>query len=46
MFFLMGSLIVMVCVFGGFIMMGGHIDVLMQPMELLIMIRPPTGRSR
>ncbi len=31
-----GTLIVIVSVLGGYIMMGGHIEVLIQPMELLI----------
>ncbi len=31
-----GGVMVLVCVIGGFIFMGGHLDVLMQPMEFVI----------
>ena len=33
---LIGAVIVVICVFGGYLMEGGHIEVLIQPIELLI----------
>lgn len=36
MLLIVGALIVVVCVIGGYIMMGGHIEVLIQPLELVI----------
>ena len=33
---IVGSLIVFICVFGGFLLEGGHIEVLVQPIEMLI----------
>ncbi len=36
MLLIVGALTVIICVFGGFIMMGGHIAVLIQPFELVI----------
>ena len=38
-----GSLIVIVCVLGGFIMMGGHIAILMQPVEFIIIVGASVG---
>jgi chemotaxis protein MotA len=36
MLLIIGAITVTVCVFGGFIMMGGHIEILIQPFELVI----------
>jgi hypothetical protein len=36
MLLIIGAITVVVCVFGGLIMMGGHIEVLTQPFELVI----------
>jgi chemotaxis protein MotA len=36
MFLIIGAVVVIVCVFGGYVAMGGHLDVLMQPFELVI----------
>jgi len=33
---IVGAAVVMICVFGGYLMEGGHIEVLIQPIELLI----------
>ena len=35
---IVGSLTVIICVVGGFIMMGGHIEILIQPVEFIIII--------
>lgn len=36
MLLIVGSIVVLVCVFGGYMAMGGHLDVLWQPFELVI----------
>jgi chemotaxis protein MotA len=36
MFLIIGCVVVIVCVLGGYVAMGGHLDVLMQPFELVI----------
>ncbi|MEE8214683.1 MAG: motility-associated protein, partial [Alphaproteobacteria bacterium] len=36
MFFIVGVVIVIVCVFGGYVALGGHMYVLWQPFELVI----------
>jgi chemotaxis protein MotA len=36
MFFIIGAVIVVGCVFGGYLLSGGHIEVLIQPFEVLI----------
>ena len=36
MLLIVGTITVLVCVFGGFVMMGGHLEVLIQPFELVI----------
>jgi chemotaxis protein MotA len=38
-----GSLTVIICVVGGFIMMGGHIEILIQPIELIIIVGASLG---
>lgn len=36
MFIIIGAVVVVVCVFGGYVALGGHLAVLMQPFELVI----------
>lgn len=36
MFLIIGTVVVFVCVLGGYVAMGGHLEVLMQPFELVI----------
>ncbi len=43
MFFIVGSVVVMVSVFGGYVAMGGHLEVLMQPFEGVIIIGAAIG---
>jgi chemotaxis protein MotA len=43
MLLIVGSLIVVVCVIGGFVMMGGHIAILMQPVEFIIIVGASVG---
>ena len=38
MLLIVGSLTVIICVVGGFIMMGGHIEILIQPVEFIIIV--------
>ena len=38
MLLIVGSLTVIICVGGGFIMMGGHIEILIQPVEFIIIV--------
>ena len=38
-----GSLTVFICVIGGFVMMGGHVAILMQPVEFIIIIGAAVG---
>ena len=38
-----GSLMVIICVIGGFVMMGGHIEVLIQPVEFIIIVGASLG---
>ena len=38
-----GSLTVFICVIGGFVMMGGHVAILMQPVEFIIIIGAAIG---
>ena len=43
MLLIVGSLTVMICVVGGFIMMGGHIETLIQPVEIIIIVGASVG---
>ena len=43
MLFISGVLVVLVCVFGGYVAMGGHIDVLWQPFEFVIILGAAIG---
>jgi chemotaxis protein MotA len=43
MFVIIGYLVILGCVFGGFLLAGGHLGVLMQPVEVLIIIGSATG---
>ncbi len=43
MLLIIGGLTVIVCVIGGFIMMGGHIEILIQPVEFIIIIGASVG---
>ncbi|MFO1189670.1 MAG: flagellar motor stator protein MotA [Alphaproteobacteria bacterium] len=36
MFFIIGTIVVIICVFGGYVAMGGHLEVLVQPFEFVI----------
>jgi chemotaxis protein MotA len=40
---IIGIVIVFVCVIGGYVMMGGHLEVLMQPFEALIILGAAAG---
>ena len=40
---IIGSLTVVVCVVGGFVMMGGHIEILIQPVEFIIIVGASIG---
>jgi chemotaxis protein MotA len=40
---IVGIVIIFVCVIGGYIMMGGHLEVLMQPFEALIILGAAAG---
>jgi chemotaxis protein MotA len=43
MFFIIGSVVVLGCVFGGYVANGGHLGVLWQPFELLIILGAAIG---
>ncbi|PPR20222.1 MAG: Motility protein A [Alphaproteobacteria bacterium MarineAlpha10_Bin2] len=43
MLLIVGSLTVIICVVGGFIMMGGHIEILIQPVEFIIIVGASVG---
>jgi chemotaxis protein MotA len=43
MFVIIGYVIILGCVLGGFLMAGGHLGVLMQPVEVLIIVGAATG---
>ncbi|MDD2758977.1 MAG: flagellar motor stator protein MotA [Methylomonas sp.] len=43
MFVIIGYLVILGCVLGGFLIAGGHIGVLMQPVEVLIIVGAATG---
>ena len=43
MLLIVGSLIVVVSVIGGFVMMGGHIEILIQPVEFIIIVGASVG---
>jgi len=43
MFVIIGTVVVIACVMGGYIMGGGHLDVLWQPLEFLIICGAATG---
>ena len=43
MFFIIGSVVVVACVFGGYLLNGGHLGVLFQPFELLIILGAAVG---
>ena len=43
MLLIVGSLTVIICVVGGFIMMGGHIEILIQPVEFIIIVGASIG---
>lgn len=43
MLLIVGSVVVIVCVIGGFIAMGGHLEVLMQPFEFVIIVGAAVG---
>ena len=40
---IVGSLTVVICVIGGFVMMGGHIEILIQPVEFIIIVGASVG---
>jgi flagellar motor component MotA len=40
---IIGSLAVVVCVVGGFVMMGGHIETLIQPVKFIIVVGASIG---
>ena len=40
---IVGSLTFIICVVGGFIMMGGHIEILIQPVEFIIIVGASIG---
>jgi chemotaxis protein MotA len=41
--FIIGLVVVIVCLFGSFVMMGGHLDVLWQPFEYVIILGSAIG---
>jgi chemotaxis protein MotA len=43
MLLIVGGLTVFICVIGGFIMMGGHIEILIQPVEFIIIVGASVG---
>ena len=43
MFLIIGSVVVIACVFGGYIANGGHMVVLFQPFEVLIIVGAAVG---
>jgi chemotaxis protein MotA len=43
MFFIIGSIVVIVCVFGGYLANGGHMHVLWQPFEVIIIVGAAVG---
>ncbi|MDA0228940.1 MAG: flagellar motor stator protein MotA [Proteobacteria bacterium] len=43
MLLIVGSLTVIICVIGGFVMMGGHIEILIQPVEFIIIVGASVG---
>ncbi len=43
MLLIVGGLTVFICVIGGFVMMGGHIEILIQPVEFIIIIGASVG---
>ena len=43
MLLIVGSLTVIICVVGGFIMMGDHIEILIQPVEFIIIVGASVG---
>ena len=43
MFVIIGYIVILGCVFGGFLLAGGHLGVLMQPVEVLIIVGSATG---
>ena len=43
MLFISGVLVILACVFGGYVAMGGHIDVLWQPFEFVIILGAAIG---
>jgi flagellar motor component MotA len=45
MFLIIGLVVVIVCVFGGYVAMGGHLEVLMQPFELVTSAAPRSAPS-
>ena len=40
---IVGSLTFIICVVGGFIMMGGYIEILIQPVEFIIIVGASIG---
>jgi chemotaxis protein MotA len=43
MYFIIGSVVVIACVFGGYLLNGGHLGVLFQPFEVLIIVGAAVG---